>query len=236
MPEFQIVEWNEENTDLDSIPFLKDAYEHKKWAFVSDVVRLIAVYKMGGIYMDTDVELYQSLEDYLGYDAFFFFQNHSQINTGLGFGARKGNALVQSLIEDYQTSIFDIGEMTAMACPVKNTAVIAREIPEFVSNSRTQLYHNMLFVDCAEYYARAKHYGEFSWMDDVHRKALKFAKKRHGHWKLKSIIRNPSIFSFLDKHHMTALSKVYSFLVHDFMDYGLIYWIYRCWQKLTGQG
>jgi hypothetical protein len=117
--------------------------------------------------------------------------------------------------------------MTAMACPVKNTAVIAREIPEFVSNSRTQLYHNMLFVDCAEYYARAKHYGEFSWMDDVHRKALKFAKKRHGHWKLKSIIRNPSIFSFLDKHHMTALSKMYSFLVYDLVDYGLIYWIYR---------
>lgn len=236
MPDFEIIEWNEGNTNLDSLPFLREAYDQKKWAFVSDVVRLLAVYEMGGIYMDTDVELYRSLEDYLNYNAFFFFQNHYQIATGLGFGACKGNELVGILIDDYRSSKFDVKQMSQIACPVKNTEVICRDIPEFEANSHTQQCGNVLFVDCAEYYSRAKHYGEFSWMDDVHRKALRFAKKKHGHWKLKWIIRNPAIFSYFEKHHIGIASKVYSFIVHDLVDYGVIYWIIRGWQKLTGQG
>ena len=56
-PEYQIVEWNEQNFDVNAIPFMRDAYRAKKWAFVSDVARLKILYEHGGIYMDTDVEL-----------------------------------------------------------------------------------------------------------------------------------------------------------------------------------
>lgn len=236
MPDFQIKEWNEENTDLDEIPFLREAYDQKKWAFVSDVVRLMAVYKEGGIYMDTDVELYCSFEEYLQYDAFFFFQNHYQIATGLGFGGCAGNSLLKKLIDDYKTSEFLVDHMREITCPVKNTAVICREIPEFVANSHTQLHQNMLFVHCEEYYSKAMHYGEFSWADEQHRKALRFAKKKHGHWKIKRIIRHPKVFYVLEKCHLGLISRAYSFLVHDFIDYGIAYWAVRCWQKLTKRG
>ena len=55
LPEYTLKEWNEDNFDIASVPFVKEAYEHRKWAFVSDYVRLHALYHDGGVYMDTDV-------------------------------------------------------------------------------------------------------------------------------------------------------------------------------------
>ena len=89
MPDWKIIEWNEDNTDLFCCSFVEEAYKCKKWAFVSDFVRLKAVYECGGIYLDTDVELYESFENLLDNNAFMFFQNHNQINTGLGFALRR---------------------------------------------------------------------------------------------------------------------------------------------------
>ena len=108
MPDWKIIEWNEDNTDLFCCSFVEEAYKCKKWAFVSDFVRLKAVYECGGIYLDTDVELYESFENLLDNNAFMFFQNHNQINTGLGFGAEKGNFLVKSLLDDYMKLEFSL--------------------------------------------------------------------------------------------------------------------------------
>ena len=55
LPDFEIIEWNENNVDLNECPFIKEAYENKKWAFVADYVRTKAIYEMGGIYLDTDI-------------------------------------------------------------------------------------------------------------------------------------------------------------------------------------
>ena len=57
MPDYEIVEWNESNFDLDSVPFAREAYDNKKWAFVSDVIRTYVLYRHGGVYFDTDIEL-----------------------------------------------------------------------------------------------------------------------------------------------------------------------------------
>ena len=64
-PEYQIIEWNEDNFDINSNAFVQEAYEEKKWAFVSDYVRLYALYQMGGIYLDGDVELLKGFDDLL---------------------------------------------------------------------------------------------------------------------------------------------------------------------------
>ena len=56
MPEYKIMEWNEKNIDLSFSPFVIEAYKNKKWAFVSDVIRLKVLYEYGGIYLDTDVD------------------------------------------------------------------------------------------------------------------------------------------------------------------------------------
>ena len=67
-PDYEIIQWNEDNYDINKIPYMKDAYKEKKWAFVSDYARLDVIYQYGGIYLDTDVELVNSLDDLLEYD------------------------------------------------------------------------------------------------------------------------------------------------------------------------
>ena len=64
MPDWQIIRWDESNFDVNLCPYTAEAYKDKRWAFVADVARLKALSEMGGVYMDTDVELYTSLESY----------------------------------------------------------------------------------------------------------------------------------------------------------------------------
>ncbi len=74
LPDYEIVEWNEDNFDLSSNLYVKQAYDSKKWAFVSDYVRLYALYHFGGIYMDTDVEVLKSLDEFLDAPSFTGFK------------------------------------------------------------------------------------------------------------------------------------------------------------------
>ena len=60
-PDYEIIEWNEKNFDIDSNKFVKEAYEARKWAYVSDYIRAYAIYNYGGIYLDTDVLVVESI-------------------------------------------------------------------------------------------------------------------------------------------------------------------------------
>lgn len=82
-PDYEIKEWNESNFNINSITFVKEAYESRKWAFVSDYVRLYALYNYGGIYMDTDVEVLKKLDIFLENDAFSGFESNKAIPTGI---------------------------------------------------------------------------------------------------------------------------------------------------------
>ena len=68
MPDWEYLEINESNFDINYNEYVKSAYESKKWAFVSDVARLWALYNYGGVYMDTDVMVYKPLDKFLNYD------------------------------------------------------------------------------------------------------------------------------------------------------------------------
>ncbi len=125
-PDYQIIQWNEENYDISATPlYVRQAYEKGEWAFVSDYIRLHVVYEHGGIYLDTDVELKQSLDSLLEYAAFFGFEDGIYINTGHGFGAEKGLKIVWELMQDYQgvSFILENGELDRMPCPQRNTEV-----------------------------------------------------------------------------------------------------------------
>lgn len=126
-PDYKIIEWNEENFDIDCIPFVKEAYEAKKWAFVTDYARLKIVYENGGIYLDTDVELLKSLDPLLSLSGYAGFQEDNNVNTGLGFGAEKGNELIYEVMADYhERHIPADGDYMGIACPFINTAVMER--------------------------------------------------------------------------------------------------------------
>ena len=104
-PDYEIKEWNESNFDLNCCDYVREAYEAKKWAFVSDVARLYAIVTEGGIYMDTDVEVVQPLDSLLQYEAVSGFESKSQIQTGL-MACREGQELFKELLHDYDNIHF----------------------------------------------------------------------------------------------------------------------------------
>ncbi len=73
-PDFEIIEWNEKNFNVDNHPFVKQALQEKNWALMSDVIRVWALHEHGGIYFDTDMELVAPIGDLLEYDAFFCYE------------------------------------------------------------------------------------------------------------------------------------------------------------------
>lgn len=109
MPEYEIKRWDESNFNVNIIPYTSEAYEEGKYAFVSDYARFWILYKYGGIYFDTDVEVIAPLEDvakgpYLGVEC----QNADKItvNPGLGFGAEPGMLAVKEILTQYEHSHF----------------------------------------------------------------------------------------------------------------------------------
>ncbi len=105
-PDYEILEWNEQNFDLSAAPrYVQQAYECRRWAFVSDYVRLKALTEMGGVYMDTDVEVIKPLDPYLQHRAFAGFETESSIQTGL-LACEKGFSLFQTFLDYYSTAEF----------------------------------------------------------------------------------------------------------------------------------
>lgn len=101
-PDYEIIEWNENNYDVTKNKYMKQAYEEKKWGFVSDYARLDIVYRYGGIYLDTDVELIASLDDLLYQDGFCGFGVTGLVNLGSGFGATRGLYIVKEMRDYYE--------------------------------------------------------------------------------------------------------------------------------------
>lgn len=105
-PDYKIIEWNEDNFDLSSAPlYVRQAYEAKKWAFVTDYVRLWAMFSYGGIYMDTDVEIIKSLDSFLEHEAFSGFEDEKNIQTGI-MACEKNFSLFDELLHHYDAIPF----------------------------------------------------------------------------------------------------------------------------------
>ena len=104
-PDYEIIEWNESNFDLNLYQYAKEAYDAKKYAFVSDVCRLHALCTMGGIYMDTDVEVLKNLDKFLDDESFSGFESVSCVPTGI-MGSTKGNKFFKELLSYYDDQKF----------------------------------------------------------------------------------------------------------------------------------
>lgn len=125
-PDCEIIEWNENNFDININAYVKEAYEEKRWAFVSDYVRLWSVYNFGGIYLDTDVELIKNIDHVFENKCFFCYEDDVFIATGLGFGAEAQNPLVKEVLDDYNEIHFRLpnGKLDLTPCPQRNTNTI----------------------------------------------------------------------------------------------------------------
>ena len=105
-PNYEIVEWNESNYDVNKNRYISDAYSAHKWAFVSDFARLDVIYEYGGIYLDVDVELLKPLDELLYSKGFVGFELFDCVDTGLGFGAVKNLPVIGEMRAVYDNLIF----------------------------------------------------------------------------------------------------------------------------------
>lgn len=124
LPEYEIKEWNESNFDVNCCPYVKGAYEAKKYAFVSDYARFYVLYHYGGVYFDTDVEVICNMDSiiekgpFMGFEKSFATQNPDKnfplgVAAGLGMAAEKQMPVLKELIDVYNSKAsFTFGEGT----------------------------------------------------------------------------------------------------------------------------
>ncbi|MBQ8238026.1 MAG: glycosyl transferase [Oscillospiraceae bacterium] len=124
-PDYEIIEWNEDNFDLDYNSFTRYCYDNRKWAFLSDFARLLVVAEHGGVYFDTDVELLKRPDELLQYEAFYGFENDHNIATGLGFGAEAKHPTIMAMKGKYEAIVPNAdGSYPMIVCPALNTEAL----------------------------------------------------------------------------------------------------------------
>lgn len=107
MPDWEYKLWNEDNFDVNFNDYTREAYAAKKYAFVSDVARLYALYHDGGVYMDTDVEVVKSYTDLLSLPGFMGYEGTKYHPVGTGIiGSEAGNEWVKEQLDSYQGDHF----------------------------------------------------------------------------------------------------------------------------------
>lgn len=169
LPDYEIKEWNEGNFDINLCEYTKEAYKEGKWAFVSDVARLWIIYNEGGIYLDTDVELHNSLDELLNYSCWLACDDIRYIATGLGFGAECKNSLIKSILEDYYNRKFK----DSVTCVNLNTSVIERELTDFKRDGKFKDIDGIVFLGLKDYGKYATHHYTYSWGSEEERNRAK---------------------------------------------------------------
>lgn len=175
-PDYEIVLWNEENYDVTKNTYMHQAYAANKLGFVPDYARLDIIYEHGGIYLDTDVELVKSLDDFLPYTFFCGFERN-YVAFGLGFGAVKQHPLIKKCLDYYDDLEFiQNGELNLVPSPKHQSKVLTNE--GFLMNGQYQEKNGAAlfptYVFCPGAYSPKKppsehlhsiHHFEGSWLD-----------------------------------------------------------------------
>lgn len=111
LPDYEIKLWDAHSFDFESVPFVKEAFVRKKWAFVSDYIRLYALYTEGGIYLDSDVQVLKRFDSWHEYDFFTGIETrtpqHEQfwIEAAI-LGSIPGNRMIRECMKHYETTSF----------------------------------------------------------------------------------------------------------------------------------
>lgn len=151
LPEYKFILWNEQNFNISIIPYVHEAYKVQKWAFVSDFVRFYALYKYGGIYLDTDVEILKDLSPLLSHKAFMGFESKTDVNPGLIVGSEPNNEFFKELLSTYKDEHFVLPDNT-----LNQKTIVARITEVLVSmglklNGETQTI-NDITIYSTEYF------------------------------------------------------------------------------------
>lgn len=151
-PDYEIIEWNEQTFDVNAVPYVREALESKKWAFITDYVRLWAIYNYGGIYMDTDVEVLKPLDQFLKHHAFSGFECSCAIPTGIMAG-EQGNRWFKLQLDYYTDRHFkkEDGSLDLTTNVVTITDITKKNYPKIELNNSYQDIGDVVFYP-SEYF------------------------------------------------------------------------------------
>ena len=151
LPEYELRLWNEDSFNINSTLFTKQAYESRKFAFVTDYVRLYVLYNYGGVYMDTDVEVLKNMDHFLQYPAFSGFEDEINIPTGL-MSSKKNGEWVKYLLSYYENRPFILSDGSFDT--ESNTSIIGKMSKKmgFVANNKLQCFSNMVHIFPKDYF------------------------------------------------------------------------------------
>lgn len=209
-PDYEIKEWNEGNFDVNSIPYTREAYAAKKFAFVSDYARYWILYNYGGIYFDTDVEAIKSMDDIIQKGAFMGYEtfNFSHVNPGLGCGCEKDNELCEDMLKLYATLHFvtSNGDMNKKTICEYTTEYLVgfglKNVNEIQLVKGFYIYPKEYFcpkspngnvIHITENTRLIHHYAAswFTWKTHV----VVFVRKHFGEWLVKIIVKVKTLFN-----------------------------------------
>lgn len=151
LPDYEIKEWNEDNFDVNIIPYTAEAYAQKKYAFVSDYARFWILYKYGGIYFDTDVEVIRPIDDIIARGNFMGFEtdpnpkkgdaSEGSVAPGLGLGVNPGLGLMKKMLDYYD------GKHFVCEANVRNQITVVHICTEVLMESGLQNVEGIQKVD-----------------------------------------------------------------------------------------
>ena len=156
LPDYELKEWNENSFDINSNFYVKEAYESRKFAFVTDYVRLYALYTEGGIYMDTDVEVLKNLDPFLDLPAFSGFEDNVHIPTGI-MAAEKGSVWAGWQLKYYDDRHFLLPDGTLDL--TTNVEIIGKLMREkgFILRNGLYNFQNIITIFPRDYFCPKSH-------------------------------------------------------------------------------
>lgn len=207
-PDWEIKLWNEDNFDINSHPFTKKAYEEKKYAFVSDYVRAFALYEFGGVYLDTDVEIKEPIDEFLILEAFSSFEIDNKPFTSAIWGSIPKHSLAKRMLDYYDIKTYNQDEPP-------NTATISHLLTNFYAidphkdeNQIGDDGFNKVHIFCSSYFCLdlpknyTTHHFIGSWLDKAKKESYK-DKVHTAYYSNKALNTNIVI----DKLFLKALAK-----------------------------
>lgn len=179
LPDYKIMEWNENQLPLIDMPYVRKAYKEKKYAFVSDVFRFYALSKYGGIYFDTDTEVLKNMDEFLALDFFCGREKYDgELNLAMTpIGSIPNHPIINSLYNNYKNKAFDYSAAIEKPVTVTTTnQIINNEYlkKEFAKNKimeiekNAKIFPSWYFVNPKKFYKPyAIHHYRASWREDL---------------------------------------------------------------------
>lgn len=152
LPDYEIIKWSEENVNLNECPFIKEAYENKKWAFVADYIRAKALREYGGIYFDTDMEVIKNINHLLKSSTFLGVEDTGYINAAVWYEKEANGILPTKLLNVYQSmKHFNVENVSEFAIPILLSKIL-KDLGLKEKTDGIQVLKNDIYVYPREYF------------------------------------------------------------------------------------